>query len=74
MNIEIGRVSKNNVSLVEYNTPDERLIFFLQSGVVGLYATEKELRDIHAVLNYYFNLEDFSNCILKIGEEDNVAI
>lgn len=74
MKSEIGRVRKGEISLIEYDDSYGGSSFFLQSGVVGIYATSEELQDIYAVLNYYINLEQFSECSIQIGEEKNVAI
>lgn len=71
---ESGRVVLNNVTLIEYSQ-EESLTgkYFIQVGVVGIYCTEKELKDLHTVLNYYSNIEDFAQCKIKVGDED-VAI
>jgi hypothetical protein len=71
---EAGRVVLNNVNLIEYQqqqVADGR--YFIQVGVVGLYCSEKELRDLYTVLNYYCHIEDFAECNIKVGDE-NVAI
>lgn len=75
MRNEIGRVIKGNVTLIEYEAPDAETSnkFFLQCGVVGLNATPKELKDLYTVLNYYVNIENFSECNIRIGD-DHVAI
>jgi len=72
---QIGKILKNNVSLIEYDQDDSVAgsKYFIQLGVVGMYCTEKELRDLYSVLNYYCNIEEFSNCIVKVGD-DYVAI
>lgn len=72
---EAGRIVKDNITLIEY---EESIVgfsnnYFLQVGVVGIHFTEKELRNLHTVLNYYVNIEDFANCTIKVGDED-VAI
>lgn len=75
MKSEIGRIIKNNVTLVEYGSSESGLVgnYFIQCGVVGMFASEQELRDLYAVLNYYLNIEDISQCQVRIGGED-VAI
>jgi len=72
---EVGKVIKNNIALVEYEQ-EEQLIgakFFVQVGIAGFYCTKKELQDLYAVLNYYCNIEYFSECIIKV-EDEHVAI
>jgi hypothetical protein len=71
---EAGRVVLNDITLIEYNEGHGyHGKYFIQTGVVGVYCTEKELKDLYTVLNYYCNIEDFAQCNIKIGEE-NVAI
>lgn len=72
---EIGRIIKNNITLVEYDRSESGSngSHFIQCGVVGMLASDKELRDLYTVLNYYLNIEDISQCQLRIGGED-VAI
>jgi hypothetical protein len=69
---ESGRVIKDNVTLIEYDEPLGNR-FFLQSGVVGIFASEEELKSIRDVLNYYYNIEEFAKCKVKI-EGEYVAI
>lgn len=71
---ESGRVVLNNITLIEYNQ-DEGLgaKYFIQAGVVGIYCTEQELKDLYTVLNYYSNIENFAQCKIKVGDND-VAI
>lgn len=71
MTLESGRVIKGSATLIEYadnenGVPDK---FFLQSGVVGLYASMQELKDIYTLLNYYLNIEEISKCKVKFGDE-----
>ncbi len=71
---ESGRVTLSNVTLIEYDQEQGfQSKYFIQVGVVGLYCTEDELKDLYTVLNYYSNIEDFAKCNIKIGDE-NVAI
>lgn len=75
MNQETGRITKNNITLVEYANPvhftDDK--FFIVSGVVGIHASRQELVDLYTVLNYYLNIESFTDCEVKVGDK-NVAI
>lgn len=69
---ESGRIKKGSATLIEYaenenSVPDR---FFLQSGVVGMYASLEELRDLYSILNYYLNIESFSDFEIRIGGED----
>lgn len=75
MKNEVGKVIKNNITLVEYEKPviDHSNKFFIQIGIVGIHCTEKELKDLYSVLNYYMHIEDFSECKIKVGDE-NVSI
>lgn len=61
---EIGRLQKNNVTLIEYDTgpssSDDKV--FVQVGVVGLFCTKKELKDLCTVLNYYSNIDEYTEC------------
>lgn len=66
--LETAKITKGNVSLIQYldENPEKH---FVQVGVVGLFATKDELLNLHTVLNYYLNIEKFSDCTIKIGEE-----
>jgi hypothetical protein len=68
---ETGRINKNNITLVEYSDPvhvgDDR--YFIQAGVVGMYASRQELVDLYTVLNYYLNIDSFSECKVKVDGE-----
>lgn len=68
---EIGRIKKNNVTLVEYGegTVSYTDKFYIQVGVIGLYCTDKELNDLYTVLNYYKNIEDISECVMTLKED-----
>lgn len=76
--VEVGKVQKNNITITEYGYEETGTLevqphvyrYFIQSGITGFYATEQELIDLYTVLNYYLNIEDFSECKLKIGGED----
>lgn len=71
MKEEVGRVVKNNITLVEYDSLSDELgpKYFIQCGIAGVMATKKELRDLYTVLNYYINIDDLSSCQIKVGEE-----
>lgn len=69
---EIGRVKKDNVTLIEYETgsffDDDKV--FIQVGVVGLFCTKKELDNLQTVINYYSNVDSFTECKVMIeGKE-----
>lgn len=72
------KLQKNNVSLTEYDEgtgskyPSDR--FFLQSGSVGFFATRKEIEDMHTVLNYYLNIEAYSDCTIRMDQQVISAI
>lgn len=67
---EVGRVTKNNVSLIEYGegTLNYSDNYFIQVGVVGFYCTRKELEDLFTTLNCYINLDSITDCTIKIKE------
>jgi hypothetical protein len=71
MKREISTLQKNDIVLVEYSDPtftyDDS--FFLRCTCVGFYMTKQQLRDLHSVLNYYINIEDFMDVEVKIGED-----
>lgn len=71
MKREAARLSKNNISLIEYSestyTYDDKL--FVQCGVVGFFLNKKDLNDLLDVLNYYCNIEKFKDCYVTVGEE-----
>lgn len=66
---EIGRISLNNIKIIEYNMDvvnDPQARFFIQSGIAGFYASDKELRDLHGLLSYYFNMDQIENIKIDI--------
>lgn len=75
MRHELGKVTKDNITLIEYNKADGVMSgdHFIQCGVVGFFATKKELQDLSDVLNYYLNIEEFAKCKVMI-EGENVSI
>ena len=68
---ETGRIEKNKVTLIEYGDTvvDYSSKFFIQLGVVGLHCTQNELEDLYTVLGYYLNIDNYSQCKVKIGGE-----
>jgi hypothetical protein len=70
-----GRITKNNISISEYTEGIHQYEdkFFIKCGVAGIFANRKELEDLYLVLNYYLNIEKFSECEVKVGDQD-VAI
>jgi hypothetical protein len=72
MKKELGRIKKNNITLIEYDAVDGTIAgnHFIQCGVVGFFASKKELEDLSNVLNYYLNIEEFAKCKVVIEGED----
>lgn len=68
INLENGRLVLNKITLIEYiaTRESEEESFFLQSGIAGFNATMQELRDMHSLLNYYFDMETIDNIIVSI--------
>ena len=66
MKQEIGRVILNNITLVEYDAGNGETSFFIQCGVAGFHATQKELNNIASVINYHQNIETFDDIIISI--------
>lgn len=68
-------VQKGNIKLTEYSDStynyDDKL--FVQCTCVGFYLTQKDLKDLHTVISYYLNAEDYSDVQVTIGGE-NVAL
>jgi len=63
---EIGRMLVNNITLIEYENADKTSSFFIQSGVAGFYATKSELRDLHGILSYYYNIDIVNNTVISV--------
>jgi hypothetical protein len=63
---EIGRLLYNNLTLIEYGEPDNRNSFFIQSGVVGFYASDDELYDLYSLLSYYYNMDAADNIVISL--------
>lgn len=72
MKQEMAKLEKGNVKLIEYGdgtfTYDDKV--FIQVGIAGVFCKPKELKDLFTVLNYYMNIEEISECRIKIGDED----
>jgi len=71
-NVQMARLVKNSITLVEYQDPlhSNSDKFFIQSGVVGFFASKDQLRDLYDVLNYYLNIENFDKCKIVIDNQD----
>lgn len=63
---EVGRLAYNNLTLIEYEEPNDRSSFFIQSGVVGFYASEEELYDLYSLLSYYYNMDTANDVVISI--------
>lgn len=63
---EVGRLVYNNLTLIEYEEPNQKSSFFIQSGVVGFYATEDELYDLYSLLSYYYNMDAANDIIISV--------
>lgn len=68
---EVGRLEKNNITLIEYGdgtiTYDDKV--FLQIGIMGVYCSKKELKDLSTVINYYLNIDEITQCKVVIEGE-----
>jgi hypothetical protein len=65
-NKETGRLNYKNLTLVEYKESEETNSFFLQSGVVGMYASEEELYDLYCLLSYYYNMDTANDIVVSV--------
>jgi hypothetical protein len=65
---KIGTIKKNDIKITEYDSGTHSYSdkFFIQSGPIGFWATEKELKDLYVVLNYYLNIETFSEVEVEV--------
>lgn len=72
MKREIATVQKGDITLVEYSDPTfvYEDNFFVKCTCVGFYATKKQLKDLHSVLNYYLSMEEYEEININIGESD----
>lgn len=68
MQTEVGRVLLGNISIIEYDMGNQIRSFFVQCGVAGFYANEKELNDLYGALNYYVNIDSMENIVVSIKE------
>jgi len=66
--LETAKLYKDNVCLTEYldQVPEK---YFIQVGIAGIHATKQELVNLYNILNYYINIDNFSECTIKIGED-----
>ena len=64
----IGSVKSGSISLTEYDEGPHSYsdVFFIQSGPIGFWSTRKELEDLYTVLNYYLNIEKFTECEVMV--------
>jgi hypothetical protein len=69
---KVGSVTLGNVCLTEYDegTLGYSDVFFIQSGPIGFWSTRSELESLHTVLNYYLNIDKFTECeVIVDGEQ-----
>ena len=66
---ESGRLILDNITLVEYENADNTLAYFIQCGIAGFHAKPEELKSIHALLSYYYNMEEINNTVMSIQGE-----
>lgn len=70
-----GTITKGNISIYEYaegaHMKEDK--FFIKCGVAGIFANQQELQDLFLVLNYYLNIDKFTECEVRVGDK-NVAI
>jgi hypothetical protein len=64
-------VQKGNIKLTEYSdsTYNYEDKLFIQCTCVGFYLTQKDLKDLHTVVSYYLNAEDYSEVEVTVGGE-----
>lgn len=65
---ESGRLSLENITLVEYENADETLTYFIQCGIAGFNAKPQELKALHCLLSYYYNMDDINNITMSIQD------
>jgi hypothetical protein len=62
---------KGNIKLTEYDestfTHHDKI--FIQSGCVGFFLTQKELKDLYVVINYYLNTDELEDIKVMVGGE-----
>lgn len=66
---EIGRLSINNLQLIEYEDMylEDKSKFFIQLGIAGFYLSAEELKQLRALLDHYYNLEYTDKILIKIS-------
>lgn len=72
MKRETIKLRRNRVSLTEYQDGGSSLDnnkLFLQSGIAGFFLSRKELEDIYTVVNYYLNIDKYSDCYVELDNE-----
>ena len=71
MKRESIKLRKNKASLTEYadGMLDTNNKFFIQSGIAGFFLNYKDLEDLSAIINYYLNIEQFSECYVEIENQ-----
>lgn len=71
MKRESIKLRKNKASLTEYS--DGTLVsenkFFIQSGIAGFFLNQTELEDLSTIINYYLNIDKFSECYVEIENQ-----
>jgi len=68
---EAGRILLDNITLIEYDdSHNNTLNYHIQCGIAGFFANERELRSLHAVLNYYYNLDSWNDIVLTINDAE----
>lgn len=64
-------VEKGNIKLTEYtdSTFNYEDKLFIQCTCVGFYLTQKDLKDLFTVVNYYLNADDITDVKVSVGGE-----
>lgn len=64
-------VEKGNIKLTEYtdSTFNYEDKLFIQCTCVGFYLTQKDLKDLFTVVNYYLHADDITDVKVTIGGE-----
>ena len=64
-------VEKGNIKLTEYtdSTFNYEDKLFIQCTCVGFYLTQKDLKDLFTVVNYYLHADDITDVKVSIGGE-----
>lgn len=71
MKQQMAKIEKGNVKIIEYGegTYNYQDKVFIQVGVAGIFCTQKDLKDLFTVINYYTNIEEFDSCTIKVDDE-----